>query len=307
VITSIIAGVALLVCALIELLAPGNDLYHYGWFNVLLAALIVLAVLPLPKTLRAMKSRRARVGFAAAVAGCVIAGFTTIASGLLGPDAQMVVAAPGASVRVDEIDGSLVFPIASANGASQSDVLLTRGTHTQSIHGRQYVGPFLLEPVPRSVVSVDVTDTRGGHLTITQPTGNAFLSPVLLMQSQQLIAGMTVPYDSFAVPAAHRVVKTVLFSAEQSARLPSIGAAVPTVLFDVENENESEVKNGIGVARDGGRITLAGIVLQPRVFEYPAVRVISVPDFRIVALAIVLAVVGAIVLLGRFAQDRNRG
>jgi hypothetical protein len=294
VITSSIAGAALVLCALIEIFFPGNDLYHYGWFNVLLAALILVAVLPLPKTLRAMNSPRARAGAAAAVAGCVIAGFATIASGLLGPDTQVLVAAPGASVRVDELGGSLVFPIASSSGALQSDVLLARGAHPQPVHGRQYAGPFLLQLVPRSVVSVDVTDQRGGHLTITQPAGNAFLSPVLLMQAQQTIAGMTVPYDSFAVPAAHRVVKAVLFSADQSARLASIGAAVPAVLFDVENENEAEVKNGIGVARNGARVALGGIALQPHVFEYPAVRIVSVPDFRIVALAVVLAVAGAV-------------
>lgn len=292
-IASFVAGSALVVCALVELLVPGKDLYHYGWFNVLLAALIVVAILPLPKALRAMKTPRGRAGLAVCIAGCVIAGFASIASGLLGPDTQVLVAAPGASVRVDELGGSLVYPIASSGGASQSDVLLARGGRPQPIRGRKYVGPFLLETVSRSVVAVDVSDPRGGHLTITQPTGNTFLSPVLLMQAQQEIAGMTVPYDSFAVPAVHRVVKAVLFTPEQAARMPSLGAAVAAVLFDVENDNEVEVKNGIGVARDGGHITLGGIRLQPHVFDYPAVRVVSVPDLRIVLLAVVLVLGGA--------------
>jgi hypothetical protein len=303
VIASIIAGGALVVCALIELLAPGSDLYHYGWFNVLLVALVVVALLPLPKTLRAMKSQRSRAGFGVAVAGCVLAGFATIASGLLGPDTQVLVAAPGASVRVDELGGSLVFPIAAVNGASQSDVLLERGGHPQPIESRRYAGPFLLQSVLRPVVAVDVSDLRGGHLTITQPTGNTFLSPVLLMQNQQTIAGMTVPYDSFAVPAAHRVVKAVLFSADQAARMASLGASAPAVLFDVENESETEVKNGIGVTRDGTRVTLGGIQLQPHVFNYPAVRVVSVPDWRIVLFGIVIAVAG--VILGRTARRRS--
>jgi hypothetical protein len=294
VIVSIIAGAVLVACALVELFVPGNDLYHYGWFNVLLAALVVVALLPLPKTLRSMRSQRSRVGFAVAITGCVIAGFATIASGLLGPDSQVLVAAPGATIRVDELGGSLVFPIASPTSATQSEVLLVRGGREQPIGGRRYVGPFLLQSVPRSVVAVNVSDARGAHLTVTQPTGNTFLSPVLLMQNEQSIAGMTVPYDSFAVPAAHRVVKTVLFSADQAARLPSLGAASPAVLFDVENDNEVGVKNGIGVVRDGARVSLGGIELQPNVFTYPAVRVVSVPDWRIVLLSIVLVVVGAI-------------
>lgn len=293
-IVSIIAGAVLVACALVELIVPGQDLYHYGWFNVLLAALVIVALLPLPKELRATASQRARVAFAVAVAGCVLAGFATIASGLLGPDTQTLVAAPGATVRVDELGGSLVFPIASSGSPTQSGVLLERGVRAQPIGGRRYDGPFLLESVERSVVAVDVSDPHGGHLTVTQPTGNAFLSPVLLMQNQQTIAGMTVPYDSFAVPAAHRAVKAVLFSADQAARLPSLGAAVPAVLFDVENDNDVEVKNGIGVARDGARVTLGGIVLQPHVFDYPAVRVVSVPDWRIVLFALVLAIGGAI-------------
>jgi hypothetical protein len=292
--TSIVAALALILSALVELFVPGEDLYHYGWFNMLLAALVVVAVLPLPKALRAIPSKRARTGSAVFVAGAVIAGFTTIASGLLAPDTQVVVAAPGATVRVDELGGSLVFPIASSNGGSQSDVLLARGGRPQAIHGRRYTGPFLLESVSRPVVSVDAADARGGHLTITQPTGNTFLSPVLLLQSQQMIDGMTVPYDSFAVPAAHRIVKAVLFSAEQAARLPSLGDAEPAVLFDVENDNETEIKNGIGVARNGGEIALAGIRLQPHVFEYPAVRIVSVPDIRVIALAVILAIAGAI-------------
>jgi len=294
VIASLTAGAALIVCALVELLFPGKDLYHYGWFNVLLAALIVVAVYPLARTLRALSTPRERAGFTAGIAGAVIAGFATIASGLLGPDTQVLVAAPGATERVDALGGSLVFPIAAANGASQSGVQLVRGGRALAVTARRYDGPFLLVALPRPVVSVDVSDLRGGHLTITQPTGNAFLSPVLLMQAQQVIAGMTVPYDSFAVPAEHRVVKAVLFSAEQAERMPSLGAATAAVLFDVENENEVEVKNGIAVAPDGHRVTLAGIQLLPRVFEYPAVEVISVPDIRVVGFALVLVIAGAI-------------
>ncbi len=305
-ITSLVCASALILCALIELLFPGNDVYHYGWFNVLLAALIAVALMPLPRAVGAIKIPRARAALAACIAGGVVAGFATIASGLLGPDSQLLVAAPGATVRVDALGGSLVFPIAPSNRSAQSGVQLVRGGDAQTITGRRYDGPFLLEAVARDVVAVDVSDVRGGHLTMTQPTGNTFLSPVLLMQSQQTIAGMTVPYDSFAVPAAHRVVKAVYFSAQEAARMPSIGAAVPVVLFDVENDNEVEVKNGIGIARDGARVTLGGLQLEPHVFNYPAVNLVSVPDIRVVGFAVALAIAGAALMVVR-APARVRG
>jgi hypothetical protein len=293
-VTSIfIAAAALVLTALVELAFPGRDLYHYGWFNVVLIALVALALYTLPRTLRSIRAPRPRGGIIAIACAAVIAGAACVASGLLGPDTQAVVAAPGASVRIDVLGGSLVFPIAQS-ADTQSSVMLARGSSATAIGSRRFVGPFLLQTVPRQVVSVDVTDARGAHLTITQPTGTTFLSPVLLMQQSQAIAGMNLPYDTFAVPAAHRLVKAVLFDEAAAARLPALAGAKNAVLFDIENENEVEVKNGIGVARDGAAVALGGIRLQPHVLDYPAIQIISVPDYRIVALAVVLAIVGLV-------------
>ena len=300
-----IGTAALVMAALVELAFPGQDLYHYGWFNVLLIALVAIVLFALPRTLRSQGSPRARAAVVILACSAVVAGTSTVASGLLGPDAQTVVAAPGASVRLDELGGSLVFPLAQSAGDASTSVMLARGSSAHAIGERRFEGPFLLQSVPRPVVSVDVSDARGAHLTITQPTGTTFLSPVLLMQLRQTIAGMELPYDTFAVPAAHRLVKAVLFGEAQAARLPALAGAKSAVLFDVLNENESEVKNGIGVSRDGSTITLGGIHLRGHAFEYPAVRIVSVPDFRVVALAVVLAIAG-LLLWWRQVRDVPR-
>jgi hypothetical protein len=287
--TFIVAGAAVVLCALAELVLPGRDLYHAGWFNVLLVALVVVALAQLPRSLKGRQSKRARAAIVVGACGAAIAGFATVASGLLGPDTQTVVAAPGASVKIDALGGSLVFPI--VHGDSGAGVLLVRGGSPSAIGTHRFAGPFLLTTVPRDVVAVDASDARGAHLTITQPTGNTFLSPVLLMQTQQTIAGMSLPYDTFAIPAAHHVVKAVLFGPEEAARLPALAGAQNAVLFDVENENEVSLKNGIGVSRDGEPVVLAGVRLTANVFSYPAVRIVSVPDVRVTGLALLLVAI----------------
>lgn len=280
-------GAALVVIALVELLHPGAQLYTAGWFNVLIVALIVLLGVATASAVRRIESRPARAAAVVAAFAAGVCGLTTVVSGLLGPDAQTVVAAPGQTVRIEELGGSLIFPLHDASGSSE--VMLERGSRAEAIGGRRFDGSFVLVRKMRTVVSVDATDRRGGHLTVTQPTGAAFLSPVLLMQATQPIAGMIVPYDSFSVPAAHRVVKVILFSAEQAAHLPALQTSEPAVLFDVENAKEREVPGGIGPARNGVRVVLAGIGLRPTIFDYPAVRIISVPNLPVTLVAAVLA------------------
>lgn len=102
-----------------ELLFPGRDFYHYGWFNVALASLVVACLIAVRKSFRAAKSVRARIGIVAIAFGAGIVGFAGVASGLLAPDNRVVVGAPGANVRVDELGGMLAFPLKTA-GAGRS-------------------------------------------------------------------------------------------------------------------------------------------------------------------------------------------
>ncbi len=233
-------------------LFPGQAIYHYGWYNAIDAALFVLAALNL--------RGRSNSGLIIASFGAAIVVFTGVAAGLMGPDTQTVIGAPGATVRNDDAGGTFVFPIS----ASDAPVQFARGSSLTSIDGgRRYTGGFVMWQLPRTVVNLDVADAHGNHLTITQPTNASFLSPVLLMQGSTTIAGMDVQYDTFSVPAAARSVKAVLFSAQQAAKLradPPITGR-PAVLFAVSDEAGNMVPRGIGLVASGDRKTIGGLLL----------------------------------------------
>ena len=270
---------------IVEIVVPNRAVYHAGWYNVAIAALAVWAIVSTRRT--------PLIAF-----GVGAIAFAGVASGLLGPDTRVVVGAPDTSVHVDEAGGSLAFPGAQAD----PDVRLVRGASAQPIGARRYTATALLRSVSRTVVAVDVSDARGAHLTITQPTGSAFLSPVLLMQNVQTIAGLDLPYDTFAVPAAHRIVKAVLFSAAQAASLPGLaGAHGPVVLFDLEDDTGAAIPRGIGIAPDGGSITLGGLRLDPRVFDYPAIEVTSIPDLAVVGAGLLAIFIGVLLTRKRAA------
>lgn len=275
----------IVVAVLIQLFFPGRDFYHYGWFNVSIAALVVVAFMQM-RTALAKASPRMRATLILVTSGAALVGVAGIASGLLAPDTETIVGAPGASVRVDELGRSLDFPLIE-NG-------------TAAFRFPRVTGGFLLRPVPRSVAEVQAFDARGAHLTITQPSGSAFLSPVLLMQTHQTIAGMDLPYDSFAVPAARRMVKAVLFSAQQAAQLHGVsGTPGPAILFDVEDESERSLPNGIAFARDGQTVQVAGLRLQAKVLQYPAVEIVAIPNVIVVGFGLLLIAAGVVLATRR--------
>lgn len=267
-------AIVLTAVAWIEIALPGRNLYHTGWFNVALAALVVICVAGLRK-------RSLVLALSAAIVACA-----AIANGLFAPDNNTVVGAPGQSVRVNDLGGSLSFPLAQPGTAAPQP---------------QLVGPllttFVLRPVQRNVVYVEARDPRGNHLTVTQPTGVSFLSPVLLMQQQQQIAGLQLPYDSFAVPAAHRIVKAVLFTPQQAAMMRGMeGLSAPAVLFAVDDDNDRPLPHAIVLCPDGQSVSVGGLWLRAAVLQYPAVVVLAVPSLIAVSLGTLLALGGLIMM-----------
>jgi hypothetical protein len=275
---------AVLCAVAIELIVPGANLYHTGWYNVAIAAVAIVLAVRVRKIVRASRTSRARTGVIVAGFGVAAVALAGVSCGLFAPDPQTIVGAPGTTVNVEGIP--VHFPLVQDGPPARS-----------------YRGSFLLDPQPRTVVSVDVADAEGRHLTTTQPTGAAFLSPVLLMQSTQAFGGFTLPYDTFFVPAAHRIVKAVLLTPEAVANMPALAGTNAVMLFDVEDEREMEIPHGIGVARDGVATLLGGLMLRPHLLDYPAMRLIALPSPLIVILGSIAAVLGLIIL----ALDARRG
>jgi hypothetical protein len=279
---------------LVQYAGPGRSIYHAGWYNVAIAALAIWMLCITPRAAKRF-AQRARAGIWLAASGVTAVAFAGVVNGLLGPDDQVVVGAPGSSIPVAQVGGALVFPLANAGA---DDVSLARGASAKPVRGERYTARALLRVVDRTVVAIDARDGRGAHLTITQPTGTEFLSTVLLMQAQQTIGGLTLPYDSFALPGAHRIVKAVLFSHEQALKLPALATAPgAVVLFDVQDETGASLPHGIGVAPSGTTATIAGIHLTPRVLHYPSIEIVALPDAVVVTIGILAAIAGLLLTL----------
>ncbi|MDP9025057.1 MAG: hypothetical protein M3N13_06780 [Candidatus Eremiobacteraeota bacterium] len=270
--------IAIVVVVLAEIAFPGRSIYYVGWINVAIAAAVVICIAQLNGLMKRLPSARSRAGAVISTFGVAVVGISGIVNGLLAPAPETVVGAPGSSLRVESLNRTLDFP-------EMGDVRFPFAP---------LEGSLLLRPVPRTVVRVEAFDLHGGPLTITQPSGEVFLSPVLLMQSMQNISGMNLPYDSFAVPATHRLVKAVLFSAQEAAQLRGVsGLPGPAVLFDVEDENARSVRNGLAIARSGQMVSVAGLQLRPTVADYPAIRASTIPNVLAVSIGLAAVALGA--------------
>ncbi len=269
---------------------PGNALFHTGWYNVLDAALLVVA---------AYQPRRNVI----ALCGAAIVVLAGVASGLMGPDTHTVVASPGATVSDEQAGSAFVFPLAQPNENSQTvAVSLQNGSSLIAIGAhRRYSGGLVLRQTPHVAVWVTAADAAGNSLTITQPTNGTFLSPVLSMQQNTTIGGMNVVYDTFAVPAMRRTVKAVLFNPAQATHLgnQAPAAGTPAVLFAVADRADRPVPGGIGIVASGSEKKIGGLRLGAQVGTYPAVIVASAPYLPAL-------IAGAVILLAGVARTAFR-
>ena len=279
--------IAVFAAVFAELLAPTAAFVHSTWWILTIAAIVLLGSIRVLRSLRRIPTRRRTTAALAMLAALLVAGAAAFSNALFAPDPRTIAAVPGAQVALPELGATLVFPDLDRVGAR---VVLARGSATTPISCRHglYVGATLLRCHERTVVAVAANTLAGAHLTITQPTGSTFLSPVLLMQHTQAIAGFDLPFDSFAVPAVHRVVKVVLFTADQ-ARLLRGGSNHRTVLFAVDDSLGRSLSDSLGLAANGERKRVADLLLQPRIHRFPAIVVLAVPSVPALWLASLLA------------------
>lgn len=293
---SLLAPLALLFMVLAQYVVTGRAVYHAGWYNALLLALLVLSY----AWQRGIAKRdpQFRNATLLALAGIIAIGAGGLANGLFAPDDSTIVGSPGAAVAAPDLRGTLAFPLASSS-AAPIFVALQRGSSSLAIpsRGARFSGGFMLSESMRSVAGIDAADAGGHHLTITQPNGTAFLSPILMFAQKQPIANLNapVPYDSFAVPAMHRIVSAVYLDPATAASMQAGGDGRAVVLFAVDDEDGRPVAHGIGLARDGQTVLAGGLSLTPHVFSYPAVTLVAVPLPIVTVIGLLLILAGVVV------------
>lgn len=292
---------AVLFMVLAQYFVPGRAVYHSGLYNVVIVALLVITAMWRGSVVKRVP--RAAGPSLVALLGILVIGIAGAANGLFAPDDATVVGSPGASVVVPDLRGTLVFPLTTT--PDRIVVRLQRAGSTVDVpaSGARFAGGFMLSQMPRPVVAIDAADAGGRHVTITQPSGIAFLSPVLTFAQRQMIPGLhdAVPFDSFSVPALHRVVNVVYLDPATAANLRGIAADDrAAVLFAVDDADGRALPHGVRLAIDGQTVTVAGLRLTPHALAFPAMRIVAVPLPLASIAGLLLVAIGAIwAILGR--------
>ncbi len=237
-------------------------------------------------------------GLALTALGGFVVGVTGLVSGLMGPDTQTILRAPGSVAVLDAGNAAAAFPVADAQTIARGDahIVLRRrsgGDIDVPPGKRRFTGTAVVESTPKVAAYVDVFDERGRHLTITQPTGPAFLSPVLQFVQTIEISGRTLPSDTFAAPAVGRTVTAVYISPSSAAAMHAERlAGHDVVLFSVRDGAGKDLPGGIGVAASGAEASVGGLLIRVTIGTYPELLVGSAPH------PIALVAGGALMLAG---------
>lgn len=259
---------------------PGRAEYHSWQYVTLLALGIVVAG---SYVWRAWRGDDGELGrrVAAATAGALVTACAGLVCSLIGPDAVTVTGAPGAVTPVADIVAAAAFPPTDPGSIERGDAtvaLRRRGVPPIEIGSRPVpLGLSVAYAQPHLAAFVEVADGAGRRLTVTQPANASFLSPVLFFRETQTLRGRSVPFDTFAVPGANRVVHALAFSA---ADLAAFGRSVPegggAVILSVEDEQGNA--RGIGMALSGRPVEIAGLRFTITTGTYPVLIVAAAPE-----------------------------
>jgi hypothetical protein len=227
--------------------------------------------------------RGAESGPAIVTLGSLVIVAAGLGSGLLGPDSETISRAPGTVAPIPELGAAAFFPDAGATQIARGDeaVVLRRRDGAEVTLGpgqRRYWGAVEIALQPHLAAYLEARDAAGRHLTITQPTNAAFLSPIVLFPQKIAIAGKVLPADAFAAPALHREIKVFYFSKEDARTSAHVRSGAPALLFAVDDADSGRlVPGGIGIARSGETAVLGGLHLRGTIGTYPEIVISAVP------------------------------
>jgi hypothetical protein len=290
---------------------PARDWYH-GWQYVTILAIAIVVMVA--HALRAWRAKDDPAGkrVALALAGAIAVGVAGLLSGLIGPDTVTVIGTPGTVTPVAELGAAAFFAPADADSIPRGDATVTlrrRGA------GPLEIGPH---PVPvglsvaftqlRPAAYVVARNDRGEHLTITQPNNPSFLSPVILFRQTQQIHGQTFPLDTFAVPAAQRIVHVLYFSPADLAALahePSAPAPTrPGAILSASDD--AGAPRGITMAASAVPAAIGGLNVTVTLGTYPVLEVASAPQpYVILAGTAVFVLAALFFVIPSLSRDRH--
>jgi hypothetical protein len=303
---------AILALAAVAIAAVGAQYAapQWTWFHSWqYSGVLVLAAIPLlgfAGSVRGSAAGARAVRALVAVAGALVCIAAGIGSGLLGPDTETFARAPGTTLKLADAGVAVTFPNIDAAALARGDARLALGRNGSPAGdlgpgGRRFFGASALELRAKPAAYVEARDLKGRHLTVTQPTSSAFLSPILMFTDQLPLAGKTYPSDQFAAPAARRQIRAVLFNVKDmpaGPHGPPAGAdgkpKGDALLFAVGDELGHGLPDGIGFAPQGKDIELGGIRLRGTLGSYPALVTSSVPPLVAMWIGGLLFLAGAI-------------
>ena len=292
-------AVAVLAIALVvaQDLAPVTALYH-TWQYAAALSLALAVMIAYANGVRRGGDGPAGKRLLIAIAGAATVTIAGLASGLLGPDTADVVGTPGTVTPVPALNAAAFFgtadPAALANDAGI--VTLRRRGAAEIVLGggaRRLTGESLLYLDPRPAAFVEALDERGAHLTVTQPTNASFLSPVLLFRQHQRVGAFDLPFDTFATPARHRVLRALYFTPRQLQEFAHAGVTDTTRPGLVLTASDDAGRPlGITLASSGQTVPIGGLRVRVTIGTYPALAIASAPPAWALVTGVVLFLAG---------------
>jgi peptide/nickel transport system substrate-binding protein len=279
---AICSALAVIALVLAQFIAPTWPGFHTWQYS---AALGLGAFSLISYVVTASKGKEGERGTRLVIAmlGALVICAAGVASGLLGPDSETIQRTPGTVLPLPDVGAAAFFPNVDAAAVARGDerVVLRRKNGSSVDVGpgeRRFLGTAAVEAKPRTAAYIEARDRRNEHLTITQPTSPAFLSPVLLFPQTVAIDGTVYPSDTFAIPAIHRQVRALYFSKDAAANTHrSAIAGHEATLFALYDDTQRQIKGGIGLVASGAEITLDEARLKSTLGTYPILVISAVP------------------------------